>query len=158
MGDMVLIGQESLKRLHWPLARIIQLYLGKGRLVRLRTAHQETQTIGSTILFLIMFESSRRQLKGERNVGKEGVRSSQWEADEGDYGEAASEMRKTITEELVNNFRTREFALIPDSLSSQDYDREDVIQESARKRTTIVDGTDNVLLGTSVASQMWTHM
>ncbi|UYV67850.1 hypothetical protein LAZ67_5002241 [Cordylochernes scorpioides] len=29
VGDMVLIGQESLKRLHWPLARIIQLYPGK---------------------------------------------------------------------------------------------------------------------------------
>ncbi|UYV63468.1 hypothetical protein LAZ67_2004158 [Cordylochernes scorpioides] len=34
VGDMVLIGQESLKRLHWPLARIIQLYPGKGGLVR----------------------------------------------------------------------------------------------------------------------------
>ncbi|UYV65014.1 K02A2.6-like [Cordylochernes scorpioides] len=34
VGDMVLIGQESLKRLHWPLARIIQLYPGKDRLVR----------------------------------------------------------------------------------------------------------------------------
>ncbi|UYV63133.1 hypothetical protein LAZ67_2003249 [Cordylochernes scorpioides] len=34
VGDMVLIGQESLKRLHWPLDRIIQLYPGKGRLVR----------------------------------------------------------------------------------------------------------------------------
>ncbi|UYV84532.1 hypothetical protein LAZ67_X002484 [Cordylochernes scorpioides] len=32
--DMVLIGQESLKRLHWPLARIIQLYPGKDGLVR----------------------------------------------------------------------------------------------------------------------------
>ncbi|UYV71229.1 hypothetical protein LAZ67_8002294 [Cordylochernes scorpioides] len=31
---MVLIGQESLKRLHWPLARIIQLYPGKDGLVR----------------------------------------------------------------------------------------------------------------------------
>ncbi|UYV80025.1 hypothetical protein LAZ67_18001460 [Cordylochernes scorpioides] len=131
VGDMVLIGQESLKRLHWPLARIIQLYPGKDGLVRvakvktssgdkirpiqklynleitpeircrdpltersptqevrltteedpltsqqeqhhidtpeccvkLRTAHQETQPIGSTELFLSMFESSRRQLK-----------------------------------------------------------------------------------------------
>ncbi|UYV68600.1 hypothetical protein LAZ67_6000173, partial [Cordylochernes scorpioides] len=34
VGDMVLIGQESLKRLHWPLARIIQLYPGKDGLVR----------------------------------------------------------------------------------------------------------------------------
>ncbi|UYV77624.1 hypothetical protein LAZ67_15001762 [Cordylochernes scorpioides] len=34
VGDMVLIGQESLKRLHWPLARIIQLYRGKDGLVR----------------------------------------------------------------------------------------------------------------------------
>ncbi|UYV66910.1 hypothetical protein LAZ67_4003301 [Cordylochernes scorpioides] len=34
VGDMVLIGQESLKRLHWPLARIIQLYPGKDELVR----------------------------------------------------------------------------------------------------------------------------
>ncbi|UYV70933.1 hypothetical protein LAZ67_8001159 [Cordylochernes scorpioides] len=32
--DMVLIGQESLKRLHWPLARIIQLYPGKDGFVR----------------------------------------------------------------------------------------------------------------------------
>ncbi|UYV65526.1 hypothetical protein LAZ67_3004593, partial [Cordylochernes scorpioides] len=35
VGDMVLIGQESLKRLHWPLARIIQLYPGKDWLVRI---------------------------------------------------------------------------------------------------------------------------
>ncbi|UYV72604.1 hypothetical protein LAZ67_10000024, partial [Cordylochernes scorpioides] len=34
VGDMVLIGQESLKRLHWSLARIIQLYPGKDGLVR----------------------------------------------------------------------------------------------------------------------------
>ncbi|UYV78691.1 hypothetical protein LAZ67_16002414 [Cordylochernes scorpioides] len=34
VGDMILIGQESLKRLHWPLARIIQLYPGKDGLVR----------------------------------------------------------------------------------------------------------------------------
>ncbi|UYV66373.1 hypothetical protein LAZ67_4001480 [Cordylochernes scorpioides] len=34
VGDMVLIGQESLKRLHWPLARIIQLYPGKDGLLR----------------------------------------------------------------------------------------------------------------------------
>ncbi|UYV81161.1 hypothetical protein LAZ67_20000199, partial [Cordylochernes scorpioides] len=34
VGDMVLIGQESLKRLHWPLARIIQLYPGKDGLVK----------------------------------------------------------------------------------------------------------------------------
>ncbi|UYV83956.1 hypothetical protein LAZ67_X000696 [Cordylochernes scorpioides] len=34
LGDVVLIGQESLKRLHWPLARIIQLYPGKDGLVR----------------------------------------------------------------------------------------------------------------------------
>ncbi|UYV81404.1 hypothetical protein LAZ67_20001094 [Cordylochernes scorpioides] len=34
VGDMVLIGQESLKRLHWPLARIIQLYPRKDGLVR----------------------------------------------------------------------------------------------------------------------------
>ncbi|UYV69625.1 hypothetical protein LAZ67_7000025, partial [Cordylochernes scorpioides] len=34
VGDMVLIGQESLKRLRWPLARIIQLYPGKDWLVR----------------------------------------------------------------------------------------------------------------------------
>ncbi|UYV71470.1 hypothetical protein LAZ67_8003414 [Cordylochernes scorpioides] len=34
VGYMVLIGQKSLKRLHWPLARIIQLYPGKDGLVR----------------------------------------------------------------------------------------------------------------------------
>ncbi|UYV67908.1 hypothetical protein LAZ67_5002467, partial [Cordylochernes scorpioides] len=34
VGNMVLIGQESLKRLHWPLARIIQLYPEKDGLVR----------------------------------------------------------------------------------------------------------------------------
>ncbi|UYV82266.1 hypothetical protein LAZ67_21001503 [Cordylochernes scorpioides] len=34
VGDMVLIGQGSLKRLHWPLARIIQLYPGKDGFVR----------------------------------------------------------------------------------------------------------------------------
>ncbi|UYV71735.1 hypothetical protein LAZ67_9000180 [Cordylochernes scorpioides] len=34
VGDMVLIGQESLKPMHWPLARIIQLYPGKDGLVR----------------------------------------------------------------------------------------------------------------------------
>ncbi|UYV75739.1 hypothetical protein LAZ67_13001176 [Cordylochernes scorpioides] len=162
VGDMVLIGQESLKRLHWPLARIIQLYPGKDGLVRVAkvktssgdkirpiqklynleitpeircrdpltersptqevrltteedplTSQQEQhhidtpnvvssygrpikrpQPIGSTELFLSMFESSRRQLKGGRNVGKEDVRSSQWEAGGSGYGDAAAKMRK----------------------------------------------------------------
>ncbi|UYV76702.1 hypothetical protein LAZ67_14001828, partial [Cordylochernes scorpioides] len=44
VGEMVLIGQESLKRLHWPLARIIQLYLGKdglGRVAKVKTSSSD---------------------------------------------------------------------------------------------------------------------
>ncbi|UYV71706.1 hypothetical protein LAZ67_9000089, partial [Cordylochernes scorpioides] len=150
VGDMVLIGQESLKRLHWPLARIIQLYPGKDGLVRVAKVktssgdkirpiqklynleitpeircrdplterfptqevrltteedpltsqqeqhHIDTPTsygrpikrpIGSTELFLSMFKSSRRQLKGPVCRGSSGSHPHHQQDIPGDGGE-----------------------------------------------------------------------
>lgn len=44
IGEIVLIGSDGVKRLNWPLARIVELIKGKDgnvRVVRLRTQHGE---------------------------------------------------------------------------------------------------------------------
>ncbi|GBN73773.1 hypothetical protein AVEN_244542-1, partial [Araneus ventricosus] len=42
VGDVVLVGSDNLKRIHWPFGKIIELLPGKGkgiRLVRIKTAN-----------------------------------------------------------------------------------------------------------------------
>ncbi|UYV69289.1 hypothetical protein LAZ67_6003135 [Cordylochernes scorpioides] len=202
VGDMVLIGQESLKRLHWPLARIIQLYPGKDGLVRVAKVktssgdkirpiqklynleitpeircrdpltersptqevrltteedpltsqqeqhHIETPNVVSSYgrpikrpnrLDLLNFSFpcfSRRDANSK--VG-EMLEKKPSEAANGRPAEAATGMQrqkeKTITEELVNNFRTLEFALISDSFS--DYDGGQWTKDYGRRRGTL---------------------
>ncbi|UYV69429.1 hypothetical protein LAZ67_6003549, partial [Cordylochernes scorpioides] len=186
VGDMVLIGQESLKRLHWPLTRIIQLYPGKDGLVRVAKVktssgdkirpiqklynlevtpeircrdpltersptpevrltteedpltsqqeqhHIETPNVVSSYgwpnkkpnrLDLLNFSFPCLSRQGANSKVGEMLEKKEFAAangrpTEGGYGDAAVEMGGTRKkEELVNNFRTLEFALISDSFS-----------------------------------------
>ncbi|UYV81607.1 hypothetical protein LAZ67_20001685 [Cordylochernes scorpioides] len=134
VGDMVLIGQESLKRLHWPLARIIKLYPGKDGLVRvakLRTAHQETQPIGSTEPFLSMFESSRRQLKVEEEIVSLG-KSMGLEVEERDVNELIEEHTQELTTEELQELQSQQHTEVMQVIGFEESE-EEVISTSEIK-------------------------
>ncbi|UYV82208.1 hypothetical protein LAZ67_21001338, partial [Cordylochernes scorpioides] len=108
VGDMVLIGQESLMRLHWPLARIIQLYPGKDglvRVVKVKTSSAEENNWNNVLFNPTIMPPKRSAIGRSTNQAK---RRREYRASETSEQRQARQERVQVHTTLARSLETSE--------------------------------------------------